>query len=135
MVSKYFKVKPGLETSNIHLVTSNASVELHVEDGSFLIASPVISESYSVSNVAVIDSEGYWVGPAIKSWITYVTSYSSTPVFLQTISGGDVYTYKYNSDATTAYRFIASDNSLDAFYGSFDGSNLSDLLVTKATIL
>lgn len=70
-------------------------------------------------------------GGALK-WIDYATAFSSTPTLSLDNASGKVYTYLYNSDAATFYRFIAADNSEDSFYSSFDGTNVSGLVVSKA---
>ncbi len=62
------------------------------------------------------------------SWIGLVCG--SIPTGPTAITGGRVYTYDYG--ATTRYRFISTDNSTDAFYAGFDGTNLTGLVATKA---
>jgi hypothetical protein len=69
-------------------------------------------------------------GPGTVTWISLVTGYNAEPTLFATIASGDVYLYTY-SPSTTYYRHIASDLSEDAFYENFDGTNLTDLLVTK----
>lgn len=66
-------------------------------------------------------------------WIDYALSYSSTPVFNTVFNGGDVYTYKYNNDTLTLYRYISPTE--DAFYDSFDGLTLGNLLANKQITL
>jgi len=46
------------------------------------------------------------------------------------VTGGRVFTYNYG--ATTRYRFISTDNTIDAFYSNFNGSAVSGLIATKA---
>lgn len=65
------------------------------------------------------------------SWIYLATSYDAT--FNSNITGGKVYSYTLNE--TTIYRFVPSPytKSDDAFYENFDGTNLSDLIITRTT--
>lgn len=70
-------------------------------------------------------------GAASLKWIDYVTAFSSEPTLSLDNASGQVYSYLYNSGGTTLYRFIAADNSEDAFYTTFDGTNVSGLVVSK----
>jgi hypothetical protein len=68
-------------------------------------------------------------------WMTLVRGYNITPTLCATIATGTVYTYIYNSSPfnVTYYRYIATDNSLDAFYTYFSGvSTLSGLVAKKS---
>lgn len=68
------------------------------------------------------------------AWIELVVGTSSTPVFNVSQALGDVYDYLYNGDTITYYRYIANDNSIDAFYSGFTGGSggtLSGLIRTK----
>jgi hypothetical protein len=49
---------------------------------------------------------------------------------LSPISTGEVIRYTYQGGATR-YRFIANDNSLDAFYRNYEGGVFSNLVTTK----
>jgi len=70
----------------------------------------------------------------VLDWMTLVRGYNTTPVLLATIGTGEVYTYVYNSTPSniTYYRFIATDESTDAFYTYFSGSTLSGLVASKS---
>jgi len=73
----------------------------------------------------------------ILDWMTLVRGYKTTPTLLQTIAGGDVYTYVFATAGAdqTYYRYIATDGSEDAFYGTFSGGVLSNLITTKKITL
>lgn len=73
----------------------------------------------------------------ILDWMTLVRGYKTTPTLLQTIGGGEVYTYTFATTGTdkTYYRYIATDGSEDAFYGTFSGGVLSNLITTKKITL
>jgi len=67
------------------------------------------------------------------SWITLATAFSSIPVLTASLAGGDVYTYDYNNDAVSYYRYITP--TADSFFTSFDGTNLSGLIADKQTTI
>ena len=64
-------------------------------------------------------------------WIDYSTNWSQEPVLEATITGGEVYRYVYEDG--TLYRFVPTDYtaSVDAFYRSFDGTNLTGLVAQR----
>jgi hypothetical protein len=66
-----------------------------------------------------------------KTWEYYVTNWTTEPVLLESITGGDV--YSYTLDGTTRYRFVPStyDATQDAFYTSYSSPTLSGLIVTR----
>lgn len=68
---------------------------------------------------------------ATNTWMYYVTTWSSEPTFVETITGGDVYSYTLNG--TTRYRFVPStyDATQDAFYTTFSTPTLSGLIVAR----
>lgn len=70
-------------------------------------------------------------GDPTDTWMYYAITWSSTPAFLETITGGDVYVYTL--DAVTRYRFVPSpyDSEDDAFYSTFTTPNLSGLIATR----
>lgn len=71
-------------------------------------------------------------------WMDLARRYKIPPIFNSTIVGGDVFTYVYETtdgpDATY-YRYVAADYSIDAFYATFDGSSVSDLIAEKKIYL
>ena len=81
-----------------------------------------LSATQKLENKTVID------------WMTLVRGYNTTPTLCATIATGDVYTYVYNSSPSnvTYYRYIATDNSIDAFYTYYSGSTLSGLVASKS---
>ena len=81
-------------------------------------------------------SSKYYYGTLID-WMTLIRGYNAVPTLLQTIAGGDVYTYTYSTTGTdkTYYRYIANDGSEDSFYSNFTGGTLNDLVAKKTVIL
>ena len=64
-------------------------------------------------------------------WTYYATTWTTEPTFVETITGGDV--YSYTLDGTTRYRFVPTtyDATEDAFYTTFSTPNLSGLIVAR----
>jgi len=81
-------------------------------------------------------SAKYYRG-TLLDWMALVRGYKTVPTLLQSLTGGDVYTYVYSTTGTdkTYYRYVATDGSEDSFYGNFASSSLSDLIARKAIIL
>jgi hypothetical protein len=136
MTDKYFKVKPGLETANISIyndtIASNAII--YLSNNNYVVidnAAGLSVDAVYIGNTLVVDSSGYWAGPKTLTWFDYTTGYSSIPTLTSNSAEGMVYTYLYNADSVSLYRFIASNNLLDGFYLNFDGSSTSNLLVQK----
>lgn len=73
----------------------------------------------------------------IIDWMTLTRGFKIEPVFNSTIAGGDVYTYVYESSPSdkTYYRYIATDGSEDAYYETFSGGILSNLIAKKKIIV
>jgi len=72
---------------------------------------------------------------AVKDWWHYIgsTKFQNTTT---TLAGGDVLTYNYTPTASTVYRYITTAltglyPTTDAFYATFDGVTLSDLITTR----
>ena len=65
--------------------------------------------------------------------MTLVRGYNTTPTLNTTIGTGEVWNYVYTSSPSdkTYYRFIATDGSEDAFYASFNGTAVSNLIARK----
>lgn len=68
------------------------------------------------------------------TWIDLVANWSDIPMFVVSLTGGDVWEYTYTG-GDTLYRFIGSEPYSDAFYRSFDGSTLSDLVLARGMTL
>lgn len=66
------------------------------------------------------------------TWIGLVTQFDAIPSFNATITGGDVYTYTYQS--ITLYRFVPTPYTFadDAFYRVFDGVNVSNQVTARS---
>ena len=73
----------------------------------------------------------------IIDWMTLTRGFKTEPTLNTTIAGGDVYNYVYESSPTdkTYYRYIATDGSEDAYYETFSGGNLSNLIAKKKIIV
>lgn len=72
-------------------------------------------------------NNGEWV----INWEYLATNWTTEPTLNTSITGGDVYNYTLNG--TTRYRFVPStyDATQDAFYKSFDGTTLSELIIAR----
>ena len=92
-----------------------------------------VNNNVTVTNTV---SAKYYQG-TLLDWMTLVRGYKTTPTLLQTLVGGEVYTYVYATTGTdkTYYRYIATDGSEDSFYGNFVNPTLSNLIATKSIIL
>lgn len=73
----------------------------------------------------------------VVDWMTLVRGYKATPTLNTTIATGEVWNYVYTSSPSdkTYYRFIATDGSEDAFYASFNGTAVSNLIARKGITL
>lgn len=67
------------------------------------------------------------------TWTLLASKWDVAPTVAASISGGTV--YQYTLDGVTRYRFVPDqyDAAQDAFYSSFDGTTLSDLITTRAS--
>jgi hypothetical protein len=88
-----------------------------------------VNNNLTVTNTV---SAKYFKGTIID-WMTLTRGFKIEPTFNSTIAGGDVYNYVYESSPTdkTYYRYIATDGSEDAYYETFSGGNLSNLIAKK----
>lgn len=70
-------------------------------------------------------------GTPTLTWSYFATTWSVEPSFNEAITGGDV--YNYTLDGTTRYRFVPTvyDATQDAFYSTFSGGVLSDIIVAR----
>lgn len=78
------------------------------------------------------------VGDTVSStWMGLASGFKTEPTFNTTIGLGDVWNYVYSSSGgdVTYYRLVPSGAADDAFYEDFDGSNLTNLVATKAITL
>ena len=81
-------------------------------------------------NLQVISSSsGIQTKKETFTWVDYVTNWSSTPTFLETIAEGDVYEYPYEND--TLYRVISSSPYTDKFYSSFANSEVNGFVISR----
>lgn len=71
------------------------------------------------------------------TWIQLVTGYKvgTIPTFLATIVTGDVYSYTFETDTTDVIYYRHIGVTEDAFYENFDGTNLTDFIVKKETLI
>ena len=78
-------------------------------------------------STTVIQRYGGGVNESAYTWIEYAANFLTPPVFLETISGGDVYEYTYSSG--TLYRLVGEAE--DSFYSTFNTPNLSGLVISR----
>ena len=103
-----------------------------------------VNQNISTSNVFVNNnltvtntvSANYFKGTIID-WMTLTRGFKTEPTLNTTIAGGDIYNYVYESSPTdkTYYRYIATDGSEDAYYETFSGGILSNLITKKKIIV
>jgi len=78
---------------------------------------------------------GVWqsvgTGGGTLTWNYLAITWSAEPSFVESITGGDV--YSYTLDGTTRYRFVPTtyDATQDAFYSTFVTPTLSGLIVAR----
>ena len=67
----------------------------------------------------------------ILTWDYLVNNWSSEPVLVGTISGGDVYEYVLHS--ISRYRFVPTtySSTQDCFYSDFNGTIVSNLICPR----
>lgn len=65
------------------------------------------------------------------AWDYYALNWSSTPTLHTALPSGDV--WEYTLDSTTRYRLVPAtyDPAQDAFYSSFDGTDLTGLIAAR----
>jgi hypothetical protein len=61
------------------------------------------------------------------TWVEYAANFLTPPVFVETISEGDVYEYTYSSGVL--YRLVGETE--DSFYSTFNTPNLSGLVISR----
>jgi hypothetical protein len=90
-----------------------------------------VAEGFGGTEAQWLDSLVGPPGNPTSSWMFYVTTWSTAPAFVETITGGSV--YSYTLDATTRYRFVPDpyDATTDAFYSSYTSPTLAGLLATR----
>jgi len=66
-----------------------------------------------------------------NTWEYYAANWSAEPAFNSNITGGAV--YDYTLDGVTRYRFVPVpyDPTQDAFYSTFSGGVLSDIIIAR----
>ena len=73
-----------------------------------------------------------------SQWISLVTGFSVEPTLIQanedTPTAGEVWQYTYSGGAIR-YRFIADDDSIDAFYETYVGEVLGNLVTQKGIVI
>jgi len=84
-----------------------------------------------LSRVGAQGAQG--VSGSTLTWLDYTTTFSSIPTLTASIAGGEVYTYLYNNDSLTLYRYITEN--ADEFYQNFNGATLSELVSIKQQTL
>lgn len=80
---------------------------------------------------ATVPATQAYVDDKITNWTSLSTRWDTEPALVSTIAEGDVYTYTL--DGTTRYRLVPDPYSAenDAFYATFSGGVLSDLITKR----
>ena len=120
----------GIQITNIDDEIINLQVD--ISEDIVPIQLDITEEPFAVVFATIVERGP--VGPqgpaSPPSWINYVVGYSTEPQLTTSVLPGELYIYAYQ-DATTLYRFIADDNSEDAFYETYENDTLSGLVATK----
>jgi len=144
--------------SEISIVNESNTIEILSEDNIIEISKPVYSIEVAIAGTQGVKGEGVpaggvagqvlakinstdynteWADPSDTgsvSWIDVAGDVEYTGVETP-IASGDVLTADYKGG--TVYRFINSTNNTngypveDSFYSDFDGTNLTNLIVTR----
>jgi uncharacterized protein YwlG (UPF0340 family) len=120
--------------SPIEVVQTSTGIEItEVQNPIELIQSTPQIEIQQTSPVIDVSTPGVQGVPGLGSpWITYAMLWDTAPTVAGSVAAGTVFTYTL--DGNTRYRLVPEpyDPSDDAFYGSFAGMVLSDLIVARA---
>lgn len=109
-----------LSSSNPHNVTAT-QVGLSNVDNTSDLNKPISN----ATQAALDEKQGL-------TWDYYVMHWDTEPTLNATITNGEV--YNYTLDGVTRYRFVPTTytSSGDAFYTTFDGSNLTGLIISRS---
>ncbi len=136
--SNFLNLTGGVINGNVSVLSSfevgGNNTILFVSGGKVGINTELPTVELTVSGSISASNKIYGT---IIDWMTLTRGFKIEPVFNSTIAGGDVYTYVYESSPSdkTYYRYIATDGSEDAYYGTFSGGILSDLIAKKKIIV
>jgi hypothetical protein len=136
--SNFLNLTGGVINGNVSVLSSfevgSGSTVLFVSGGKVGINTELPTVELTVSGSISASNKIYGT---IIDWMTLTRGFKIEPVFNSTIAGGDVYTYVYESSPSdkTYYRYIATDGSEDAYYGTFSGGILSNLIAKKKIIV
>ena len=136
--SNFLNLTGGIIDGNLSVLSSfevgGNNAILFVSGGKVGINTKLPSVELTVSGSISASNKIYGT---IIDWMTLTRGYKTVPTFNSTIVGGDVYTYVYESSPSdkTYYRYIATDGSEDAYYGTFSGGILSNVIAKKEIII
>ena len=136
--SNFLNLTGGVINGNVSVLSSfevgGNNAILFVSGGKVGINTELPTVELTVSGSISASNKIYGT---IIDWMTLTRGFKIEPVFNSTIAGGDVYTYVYESSPSdkTYYRYIATDGSEDAYYGTFSGGILSNLITKKKIIV
>lgn len=87
-----------------------------------------------LAKVSDTDFDTQWVNPANDTALTWdylAANWTHQPLSLGSLAGGEVWQYALRGD--TRYRFVPApyDPVADAFYSTFTGGVLSDMIVAR----
>lgn len=140
----YIKIQNGYELNEIHdvlIVDPQASqiLQRNPENTLWINANPYLGTDLKALTATYVTLAGTQTltNKTIVDWMTLVRGYKTTPTLNATIATGEVWNYVYTSSPSdkTYYRFIATDGSEDAFYASFNGTTVSNLIARKGITL
>jgi len=136
--SNFLNLTGGVINGNVSVLSSfevgGNNAILFVSGGKVSVNTKLPTVELTVSGSISASNKIYGT---IIDWMTLTRGFKIEPVFNSTIAGGDVYNYVYESSPTdkTYYRYIATDGSEDAYYETFSGGNLSNLIAKKKIIV
>lgn len=118
--------------SSITVEVEKSTSEILVEVISTPWAIEVINSPVAVS-IATLGVQGEKGDPGeiTDLWLYFVTTWSQEPNLVAVLPGGEVYSYDLNSNVT--YRFVPDpyNSTLDAFYDTFENSELLGFIVRR----
>jgi uncharacterized protein YoxC len=136
--TNFLNLTGGIIDGSLSVLSSfevgNGDTVLFVSGGKVGINTELPSVELTVSGSISASNKIYGT---IIDWMTLTRGYKTVPTFNSTIVGGDVYTYVYESSPSdkTYYRYIATDGSEDAYYETFSGGILSNVIAKKEIII
>lgn len=123
-----------VQTQNTEIFTVSTYAEIVPQTQNSLIEidnfggmSSVKGDEYDIT----IEAGFATIVKAIDTWTYFATMWSQPPEFVESIAGGEVYSYVL--DGITRYRFVPEPytSTGDIFYNNFINSVLSDIITSR----